>query len=721
MSTRRSVSTTRLPQLDDPESIIRKANAAKRLAAKATVTQSQTPATSSTTPVITKEGPGPTHSDNPTTNLLIVPATNIPASLLPPIVNLVSIPTPDDDNPPILPRPVNPASIPLPIDNLPSPFLRPHEMQNTEVPAALGNNPVSNHPKSPANEQANSDSPSTGSLTGSSTRDLLRALLASQQASVNQSMLAQTNWEERMARTEAASAVRIARLEEVFIGATIKAEEALGTPRPSSNQVDHRRFKASEGPAYTGPYQEIEPFVVWMNAIELFFTSKDISSDRDRIIIAGGRILETNLMGFFKTSASNYCSALGKNSRRKCSPLPSLPAGGQHCKDKSASLRLGQLLNFDQVTVSDHELAEGMTFGLGEDLENRINELEILETKPFDFNVFVKRVGDCVRAASKKTSHSPRSIGSTSHLAQSPQTTTHLSNEEYIWRIHAYLDSVGLCHFCKKHCGNISGGCPGPLNRYRVPIPTTFKAPPKPSNYVAPQAWKGPNNRPVPSNAVDPINDADPEADELDYLASISALAIVDGELMASEIDEATVSLYTGIDPASVAALWEIPEDDSDEEEYVAPYPPPNRLLHQFHAGRCLRGRVNLGSSTRSIPRAGYQIYKETSLHSKSPATTKHIAIPLHSSIPTLLICPSPVYSQEPLVAENSLLQHKGSFKIKSPASFPSPPIIIPPQKDILCRHQRYQPNSPSCPLSPLNSPAGVRKIFPHLVISLHP
>ncbi|KAH9443226.1 hypothetical protein Pst134EB_027577 [Puccinia striiformis f. sp. tritici] len=304
MSTRRSVSTTRLPQLDNPESIIRKANAAKRLAAKATVTQSQTPATSSTTPVITKEGPSPTHSDNPTTNLLIVPATNIPASLLPPIVNLVSIPTPDDDNPPILPRPVDPASIPLPIDNLPSPFLRPHEMQNTEVPAALGNNPVSNHPKSPANKQANSDSPSTGSLTGSSTRDLLRALLASQQASVNQSMLAQTNWEERMVRTEAASAVRIARLEEAFIGATIKAKEALGTPRPSSNQVDHRRFKASEGPAYTGPYQEIEPFVVWMNAIELFFTSKDISLDRDRIIIAGGRILETNLMGFLKTSAS---------------------------------------------------------------------------------------------------------------------------------------------------------------------------------------------------------------------------------------------------------------------------------------------------------------------------------------------------------------------------------------------------------------------------------
>ncbi|KAI9605855.1 hypothetical protein H4Q26_004224 [Puccinia striiformis f. sp. tritici PST-130] len=552
---RRSVSTTRLPQLDDPESIIRKANTAKRLAAKATG-----PNLNSSHlfhyPCHYQEGPGPTHSDNPTTNLLIVPATNIPASLLPPIVNLVSIPTPDDDNPPILPRPVNPASIPLPIDNLPSPFLRPHEMQNTEVPA----------------------------LSATTRSAIIR----------------------KAQQTNRQTVIALAQLEQVFIGATIKAEEALGTPRPSSNQVDHRRFKASEGPAYTGPYQEIEPFVVWMNAIELFFTSKDISSDRDRIIIAGGRILETNLMGFFKTSASKLLLGTWEEFKAEMFTF-AIPARwrttlqrqirfikiGSNESFMQYTLRartLQQLLNFDQVTVSDHELAEGMTFGLGEDLENRINELEILETKPFDFNVFVKRVGNCVRAASKKTSHSPRSIGSTSHLAQSPQTTTHLSNEEYIWRIHAYLDSVGLCHFCKKHCGNISGGCPGPLNRYRVPIPTTFKAPPKPSNYVAPQAWKGPNNRPAPSNAgratsrpagvaavtddgngdqVDPINDADPEADELDYLASISALAIVDGELMASEIDEATVSLYTGIDPASVAALWEIPEDDSDEEEFI--------------------------------------------------------------------------------------------------------------------------------------------------------
>ncbi|KAI9611720.1 hypothetical protein KEM48_004462 [Puccinia striiformis f. sp. tritici PST-130] len=502
MSTRRSVSTTRLPQLDDPESIIRKANAAKRLAAKATVTQSQTPATSSTTPVITKEGPGPTHSDNPTTNLLIVPATNIPASLLPPIVNLVSIPTPDDDNPPILPRPVNPASIPLPIDNLPSPFLRPHEMQNTEVPAALGNNPVSNHPKSPANEQANSDSPTSHR---SSTRTT--GITSFSAASVHHGPTGRSGGTEAASYRTGCSLARPSRPRKPW--APLVHHPTKWTTDASRLQRAQLILALIKKSAIRGLDE--------CNRAFFYFKGYLIGSGPDNHC--------------WRADPRNQSDGLLQNLGIKITArhLGRIQGGNYTLRART----LQQLLNFDQVTVSDHELAEGMTFGLGEDLENRINELEILETKPFDFNVFVKRVGDCVRAASKKTSHSPRSIGSTSHLAQSPQTTTHLSNEE-------------------------------PSNAGRATS--------RPAG-VAAVTDDGNGDQ------VDPINDADPEADELDYLASISALAIVDGELMASEIDEATVSLYTGIDPASVAALWEIPEDDSDEEEYVAPYPPPNRVF----------------------------------------------------------------------------------------------------------------------------------------------
>ncbi|KNE89504.1 hypothetical protein PSTG_17033 [Puccinia striiformis f. sp. tritici PST-78] len=623
MSTRRSASTNRSPLVDDPEAIIRKANTAKRLAAKEKAARSQlvvpsvipldtTPEESSLTRT---EVPTPNLESNstrpenstfkplplPTTLIPTLPSSEIDDTLF---VDPASIPLPDDGHPLNLPPAVDPTSIPLPVDNLPSPFLRPHEMQNSKMPAPPGTGTVNDPPKDLLNEQPTGENTPTGPIVGQSTRELLRALLTCQQASVNQAIAHQANWEDRMAKSEAASAARIARLEEVFIGVAVKSEDNSGSPRPASNQVDHWRFKASEGPAYDGPYQEIEPFVVWMNAIELFFTSKDISSDRDRIIIAGERIKETNLMGFYKMSASKLL--LGTWEEFKASMFTyTIPSRwrttlqrqirfikiGSNKTFTQYTLRartLQQLLNFDQLTISDHELAVGMTFGLGEDLENRINEHKILEADPFDFNVFVRRVGDCVRTMTKK--HPTRTTNATTYSTQASSPTNYLSNNEYIWRIHAYLDSVGLCHFCKKHCGNISGGRPGPLNRERVPIPASFKAPPKPANYIAPQAWKGSANRPPAPSAGratsrpagvaavtdddsgdwdDTIDATDPEAGNLDYLAAISVLSIVDEELATTKTDEATVASYTGIDPATVAALWDIPEDDSDEEDFT--------------------------------------------------------------------------------------------------------------------------------------------------------
>ncbi|KAI9627930.1 hypothetical protein KEM48_011924 [Puccinia striiformis f. sp. tritici PST-130] len=59
--------------------------------------------------------------------------------------------------------------------------------------------------------------------------------------------------------------------------------------------------------------------------------------------------------------------------------------------------------------------------------------------------------------------------------------------------------------------------------------------------------------------------------EELDYLTSISAVNVVEEELAVALTDGATIGLYTGINPASLAALWDIPEDDSDEEDVASP------------------------------------------------------------------------------------------------------------------------------------------------------
>ncbi|KAI9631464.1 hypothetical protein KEM48_014339 [Puccinia striiformis f. sp. tritici PST-130] len=175
MSGRRSVSTTRLPQIDDPEAIIRKANAAK-----AAVAQSQLP-TTSTTLATTKEEPSPNRSEAPISNPLVAPAPLMLA----------------DNNQPR----IDPASLPLPDDGLP-----PRKMQNNEAPAPLGIEAGNNQSKDPLTQHPTGDNTPTGLVTGSSTRDLLRALLTCQQASVNQAMADWASWEERLARTEAASA-----------------------------------------------------------------------------------------------------------------------------------------------------------------------------------------------------------------------------------------------------------------------------------------------------------------------------------------------------------------------------------------------------------------------------------------------------------------------------------------------------------------------------------
>ncbi|KAI7938381.1 hypothetical protein MJO28_015301 [Puccinia striiformis f. sp. tritici] len=55
-------------------------------------------------------------------------------------------------------------------------------------------------------------------------------------------------------------------------------------------------------------------------------------------------------------------------------------------------------------------------------------------------------------------------------------------------------------------------------------------------------------------------------SEEPDYTASILAVNGVEEGLAVALNDGVTVALYTGVDPASLAAIWDIPKDDSDEE-----------------------------------------------------------------------------------------------------------------------------------------------------------
>ncbi|KAI7953723.1 hypothetical protein MJO28_006270 [Puccinia striiformis f. sp. tritici] len=63
----------------------------------------------------------------------------------------------------------------------------------------------------------------------------------------------------------------------------------------------------------------------------------------------------------------------------------------------------------------------------------------------------------------------------------SPQQPSTWSKEENVWRLHSYLDSVGLCQHCSKACGSPMGACPGEKNQSFVKILSLFVTPTKPA------------------------------------------------------------------------------------------------------------------------------------------------------------------------------------------------------------------------------------------------
>ncbi|OAV87822.1 hypothetical protein PTTG_02267 [Puccinia triticina 1-1 BBBD Race 1] len=152
---------------------------------------------------------------------------------------------------------------------------------------------------------------------------------------------------------------------------------------------------------------------------------------------------------------------------------------------------LQRMINFERHSLSDFQLAEGMAFGLLTELENEVNKLDLLKRKEFKFKEFIRQVGNCYDALPRKTYH-PRAGASNTSSQQNP-TTGNVPRNEYIWRIHSYLDSVGKCHHCKQYCSNAAGTCPGPAYCGPVNIPPTFVVPPKPANYVEPRAWTKPH------------------------------------------------------------------------------------------------------------------------------------------------------------------------------------------------------------------------------------
>ncbi|OAV86289.1 hypothetical protein PTTG_29982 [Puccinia triticina 1-1 BBBD Race 1] len=235
------------------------------------------------------------------------------------------------------------------------------------------------------------------------------------------------------------------------------------------------------------------------------------------------------------------------------------------------------MVNFDGESLTDYKLAEGMTFGLPPELEHEVNKLDLLKRSEFQFKEFVRRTGNCYNALPKKTTR-PR-VGAPAATPQHSSNTNNVPREEYIWRIHSYLDSIGKCHHCKQYCGYAAGTCPGPVYCGPVEIPPNFIVPPKPVDYVAPRAWTKaqaagskpgalqpgrPTGRPagvagVAEDANTPVETPAILDEEFDFdeyhAAAVSTLTDIEASLADETDARASTAAATAQTPGSVAKV----------------------------------------------------------------------------------------------------------------------------------------------------------------------
>jgi hypothetical protein len=314
-----------------------------------------------------------------------------------------------------------------------------------------------------------------------------------------------------------ANSDRMRRLEDLILAMNIKNEVGTRAEQPVSGRVDLQKFRTSDGPTYRGPFQETEPFLRWIHGVQIFFETKSVGNAGDKIKILGNLIAETNLQSFYANEASSFLTksweefktrmfdfALPNNWRsglqhqiRKLDMLPTKT----FLEYSTRAQTLQSLFNFDAEKFSklgDLQLAQFVVYGLPDVLQDRINERQLLEVVPFHYGPFEKQANASFLAVQR-----PSELPTTSKAPSTAPPT--INREEFLWRIHAYLDSQGLCHFCKKHCGNASGTCPGPIDRSHINIPSTFQTPSKPSNYSTPRAWS--KEGPIPGKATHQLDD----------------------------------------------------------------------------------------------------------------------------------------------------------------------------------------------------------------------
>ncbi|PLW12942.1 hypothetical protein PCASD_25191 [Puccinia coronata f. sp. avenae] len=428
--------------------------------------------------------------------------------------------------------------------------------------------------------------------------DFMCMLLESQQHSLIQAQNNRLAAAERIARIKQASAERIARLEVAILLLSVRPEapdRADATPAPPSDRINLQTFCIADGPSYSGLFHAVEPFLKWLLGVQIFFATKAVTHNTDKILIVGGLIREISTLSFYLSSINVFVQLSWSEFKHKLLELalPSLwrtklrhqihkLAMGNTETFLASSTRartLQSMVNFDDHSFSDFALAEFVVSGLPDELKAQANNFELLEKTSFVYGAFESKLQRFYDNLPQRTT------GRTRQLAPAAASATPAANQpskdDTIWRIHSFLNLQGQCHHCKATCGSAPGACLNPVNQAYINIPTAYVAPLKPSNYKPPKAWSAPRT-----------------------IAGKPTQAPAGRSTTVAGITEDC--LFPNLNAASVAAFAAIEKELrlAKTEEYVKP---PGIVILLQCGDRSLRGLVDNGSEINLISNAAVQ------------------------------------------------------------------------------------------------------------------
>ncbi|KAH9461429.1 hypothetical protein MJO28_009329 [Puccinia striiformis f. sp. tritici] len=303
-----------------------------------------------------------------------------------------------------------------------------HQQQKaqTSLPTTSKEDPLtkmdsSDHPSNPKTAKSGSNEPNQGPFNHPKESDMdnasfLRGLLQLQHTAILQAK------EDRktILADQQEDAAHFAVLGEELLRLKVQVDLVNQKPKTSSsNRLDLSKFKPSDGPNFTGPYPEIEPFIKWLRGIQLLFDTRKTTDDKTKILVVGELIKETNTLAFYSNGFADLITKSWDEFQTKLMDFALPPLWRSDLREKARQLKMSDtetflayntrartlqsLINFGTITMSDFELAEAITFGLPTELRALVNNFQLLYERPFEFTTFKQQTSLFYEGLPKKT------------------------------------------------------------------------------------------------------------------------------------------------------------------------------------------------------------------------------------------------------------------------------------------------------------------------------